>query len=103
MCYNGVSREGAILKVCVLASGSSGNSTLVSTARTKLLVDAGLSRRETCARLASIGEDPAKIGAILISHRAQRPRRPACRSWPNSYAFRLPHAPHRAQHRLERL
>jgi phosphoribosyl 1,2-cyclic phosphodiesterase len=68
MCYNGVSREGAILKVCVLASGSSGNSTLVSTARTKLLVDAGLSRRETCARLASIGEDPAKIGAILISH-----------------------------------
>lgn len=52
----------------MLASGSSGNSTLISTGRTRLLVDAGLSRREICARLAAIGEQPEKIDAILISH-----------------------------------
>jgi phosphoribosyl 1,2-cyclic phosphodiesterase len=68
MCYNGSSGEGAIVRVCVLASGSSGNSTLISTARTRLLVDAGLSRRETSARLASIGERLDQIDAILISH-----------------------------------
>jgi phosphoribosyl 1,2-cyclic phosphodiesterase len=61
-------REGIIVKVCVLASGSSGNCTFLSTGRTRVLVDAGLSCRETFRRLADIGEDPAKIDAILISH-----------------------------------
>jgi phosphoribosyl 1,2-cyclic phosphodiesterase len=40
----------------------------VSTEQTRLLVDAGLSLRETCRRLASIGEDPARLDAILITH-----------------------------------
>jgi phosphoribosyl 1,2-cyclic phosphodiesterase len=40
----------------------------VATERTRLLVDAGLSYRETCQRLASIGEDPAKLDAVLITH-----------------------------------
>ena len=40
----------------MLGSGSRGNSTLVATERTRLLVDAGFSRRETCARLAAAGE-----------------------------------------------
>jgi phosphoribosyl 1,2-cyclic phosphodiesterase len=31
-------------------------------------VDAGLSRRETFQRMASIGEDPEKLDAILITH-----------------------------------
>lgn len=31
-------------------------------------MDAGLSRRETFARLAAIGEDPEKLNAILITH-----------------------------------
>jgi len=51
-----------------LASGSSGNTTFVATDRTRLLVDAGLSFRDTCARLASIGEDATKLDAILITH-----------------------------------
>ena len=52
----------------MLGSGSSGNSTLVSTGRTRLLVDAGLSRREMIRRLAAVGETLERIDAILISH-----------------------------------
>src|SRR5207249_5428632 len=44
------------VRVCVLGSGSRGNSTLVVTEKTRLLVDAGFSKKETCARLASVGE-----------------------------------------------
>ena len=32
------------------------------------MIDAGLSRRDTFARLAAIGKDPAKLDAILITH-----------------------------------
>ena len=38
----------------ILASGSSGNITLLETEHTRLLVDAGLGKRETLARLAAI-------------------------------------------------
>ena len=40
----------------------------VATDRTRLLVDAGLSRREVQKRLAAIGEDLAALDAILITH-----------------------------------
>ena len=56
------------LRVCVLGSGSKGNATLVATEKTRLLVDAGFSRRETFARLAAVGERSDGINAILISH-----------------------------------
>ncbi len=52
----------------VLASGSKGNCTIVGSSRTRLLVDAGLSCRETLKRLAEAGEDPRSLTAILISH-----------------------------------
>jgi phosphoribosyl 1,2-cyclic phosphodiesterase len=57
------------VRVCVLGSGSRGNSTLIATEKTRLLVDAGFSRRETYARLDAVGEraDPALTG-IVISH-----------------------------------
>lgn len=57
-----------IVKICVLASSSSGNCTFIRGGRTKLLVDAGLSRKETFARLAAIGEDPETLDAILVTH-----------------------------------
>lgn len=60
--------ETVIVKFCVLASGSSGNSALVATHRTRLLVDAGLSLRELARRLAAIDELPEKIDAVLITH-----------------------------------
>lgn len=56
------------VRLSVLGSGSGGNATLVATERTCLLIDAGLSRRETFRRMKSIGEEPEKLDAILISH-----------------------------------
>ena len=56
------------LRICVLASGSSGNCTLVSSADTAILIDAGLSGRETERRLALAGASLAGIQAILLSH-----------------------------------
>jgi len=56
------------LRVSVLGSGSGGNCTLVATESTRLLVDAGFSRRDILKRLALIGEAPDAVDAILISH-----------------------------------
>ncbi len=55
----------------VLASGSKGNSTVIATDRTRILVDAGLSCRELLKRMALAGEDPAALDAILITHEHQ--------------------------------
>jgi phosphoribosyl 1,2-cyclic phosphodiesterase len=55
----------------VLASGSKGNSTVIASARTRILVDAGLSCRELLKRMAAAGEDPAELNAILITHEHQ--------------------------------
>jgi phosphoribosyl 1,2-cyclic phosphodiesterase len=70
--YSEESGEAAIVKFCVLASGSSGNAALLATENTCVLVDAGLSMRELGKRLASIGEDPERVfdrlDAILITH-----------------------------------
>lgn len=57
-----------MVSVTVLASGSKGNCTLVSSSRTRLLVDAGLSCRELLRRLVVCGEDPATLDAVLITH-----------------------------------
>jgi phosphoribosyl 1,2-cyclic phosphodiesterase len=70
--YSEESGEAAIVKFCVLASGSSGNAALLATENTCILVDAGLSMRELGKRLAAIGEDPERVferlDAILITH-----------------------------------
>jgi phosphoribosyl 1,2-cyclic phosphodiesterase len=60
-----------MVKMTVLASGSRGNSTVVSSSRTRILVDAGVSCREIFKRMAAAGEDPRKLDAILISHEHQ--------------------------------
>jgi phosphoribosyl 1,2-cyclic phosphodiesterase len=57
-----------MLKFCVLASGSAGNSSLVATSRTRLLIDAGLGVRDLMKRLASTGESLDSLNAILITH-----------------------------------
>jgi phosphoribosyl 1,2-cyclic phosphodiesterase len=56
------------LKVCVLASSSSGNSVFIGTEHTRLLIDAGLSRKEVVARLQAIGECADALDAVLITH-----------------------------------
>src|SRR5271157_4477333 len=56
------------VSVSVLASGSRGNCALVATSSTRILVDAGLSGRETFKRLRALGERTEEISAILITH-----------------------------------
>lgn len=53
---------------CPLASGSKGNSIFVGSGKTKILIDAGISRRSLTQRLADIKVDLANIDAILITH-----------------------------------
>ena len=60
-----------MMRMTVLASGSKGNSTLVSSSRTRILVDAGLSCRELLKRMQMAGEDPATLDAILVTHEHQ--------------------------------
>lgn len=55
----------------VLASGSKGNSTVVSSTHTRILVDAGMSCREIFRRMRSVGEEPETLDAILITHEHQ--------------------------------
>jgi phosphoribosyl 1,2-cyclic phosphodiesterase len=60
-----------MMRMTVLASGSKGNSTLVCSSRTRILVDAGLSCRELLKRMQMADEDPAAIDALLITHEHQ--------------------------------
>ena len=55
-------------RMTVLASGSKGNSTVVSSSGASILVDAGLSCRETLKRMQQAGEDPGSLVAIVVSH-----------------------------------
>lgn len=56
------------LSFTLLGSGSSGNVTLISAGDTHILVDVGLSGRETARRLAECGLNPQQISAIVVSH-----------------------------------
>jgi len=56
------------VSVSVLASGSRGNSAIVRSSTTSILVDAGISCRETFKRLKATGDDPHKLTAIVITH-----------------------------------
>ncbi|MDD2389803.1 MAG: MBL fold metallo-hydrolase [Desulfobacterales bacterium] len=56
------------LTVCVLASGSKGNSIYVSDGHTSLLFDAGLSGIEIERRLNSRNLSPDQLNAIIVSH-----------------------------------
>jgi phosphoribosyl 1,2-cyclic phosphodiesterase len=60
--------KGMSVTVSMLASGSRGNCSVVATARTRVLVDAGISGRETFKRMKAIGDDPHSLSAILITH-----------------------------------
>ncbi|AFL90035.1 metal-dependent hydrolase, beta-lactamase superfamily I [Terriglobus roseus DSM 18391] len=57
-----------MMRMTVLASGSKGNSAVIASSRTRILVDAGLSCRELMRRMAAVGEDAYALDAILITH-----------------------------------
>ena len=56
------------VSISVLASGSRGNTAVVESSQARILVDAGISCRETFKRLKLAGLDPKSISAILITH-----------------------------------
>ena len=57
-----------MLHIATLASGSSGNCTLVTDGETCVLIDAGISARRITAGLKGLGVDPARLSAILVTH-----------------------------------
>ena len=59
------------VRICVLGSGSRGNSTWVRTEKTRLLVDAGFGRKAAAARLSVADERLDGCDAILVSHEHQ--------------------------------
>ncbi len=60
-----------MVRLTVLGSGSSGNCALVSTDRTTLLIDAGLSAKQICMRLEAAGCSLDRLDGILLTHEHQ--------------------------------
>lgn len=56
------------MTVTVLASGSTGNCTLISEGSTHLLLDAGISARRIETALRECGVEPDMLAAILVTH-----------------------------------
>ena len=54
------------LEITILGSGSSGNATLVTDGETNVLVDVGLSGRETARRLRECHVEPDRVSAIVV-------------------------------------
>lgn len=57
-----------IVQVCVLASGSTGNTSLITTGQHKILMDAGLSGKKTKSLLDEVGVDINDIDLAFLSH-----------------------------------
>ena len=51
-----------------LCSGSSGNSSLIQTENSKILIDAGGSAKKITEALSSINVDISSLDAILVTH-----------------------------------
>lgn len=56
------------MKVCVLSSGSKGNTTYIESDNAKILIDVGNSAKYVKEKLEDIGANPSDINAILITH-----------------------------------
>jgi phosphoribosyl 1,2-cyclic phosphodiesterase len=56
------------LRFTVLASGSSGNASLVQTAGFGVLIDVGLGPRQIASRLAQVGLSWSAVQAVLLTH-----------------------------------
>lgn len=63
-----VGRERSLLKFATVASGSSGNCSVITDGSTHILIDAGVSARRITTGLKSLGIQPGELSAILITH-----------------------------------
>ena len=59
------------MQFSILGSGSKGNSTIVCSSTTTLMIDNGFSLKETELRLQKLSLQPQKIDAILVTHEHQ--------------------------------
>lgn len=66
--FAGIRRRTARLELCVLGSGSSGNSTVIRWGESVVLVDAGFGPRTTARRLEGMGVTLDDINAICLTH-----------------------------------
>jgi phosphoribosyl 1,2-cyclic phosphodiesterase len=57
-----------MIRFSVLSSSSKANSTFIEAGNTRILIDCGLSARQTGLRLAGLGIDPATIDYVLVTH-----------------------------------
>lgn len=57
-----------MVELVLLGSGSKGNSTLLRSSRTAVLIDIGLSARQLAVRLEQVGQDPARLSGVLLTH-----------------------------------
>lgn len=60
--------SGTGMRFSVLTSGSKANCTFIESGDTRVLIDCGLSARQTELRLSALGIDAASIDAILVTH-----------------------------------
>ncbi len=56
------------MRFTVLGSGSTGNAVLISSDKTNVLVDAGMSAREILRRIHDVGVEPAALDGVLVTH-----------------------------------
>lgn len=56
------------MRLSILASGSTGNCSLVSEGDTHLLIDAGISAKRIVAGIRACGVEPEMLSAILVTH-----------------------------------
>ena len=56
------------MRVCTLASGSSGNSLFIESKYSKILVDAGISPRQILKRLSLLDVSISDIDAVIVTH-----------------------------------
>src|SRR6266513_3201110 len=64
----GLRETGMSIEICVLASGSAGNCTVVRTPAGVMLIDAGFGPRTTAQRLAGTGVHVSDISGICLTH-----------------------------------
>lgn len=59
------------MRISALGSGSKGNSTLIQTDHTTLMIDCGFGLKETVKRLNELSIEPGQIDAVLVTHEHQ--------------------------------
>jgi phosphoribosyl 1,2-cyclic phosphodiesterase len=63
-----VAEKRKFMEICILASGSKGNCIYIAGGGTALLIDAGLSAKETLRRMETAGLDKDTVKSILLTH-----------------------------------